>query len=60
MSAIEYRVILKYRLMILMYPKDEICPICCKACVDKYGEHTVHCKELPWFKYRHDWVQDTS
>ncbi|KAF5790327.1 hypothetical protein HanXRQr2_Chr09g0381871 [Helianthus annuus] len=47
MSAVEYRTILKYRLMIPMYPEDETCPICRKACMDKYGEHAVHCKELP-------------
>ncbi|KAM0018007.1 putative exostosin [Helianthus debilis subsp. tardiflorus] len=58
MSAIEYRAILKYRLMIPMYPEDETCPICRKACMDIYGEHAVHCKELPGFKYRHDWVRD--
>ncbi|KAJ0865868.1 putative exostosin [Helianthus annuus] len=58
MSAVEYRTILKYRLMIPMYPEDETCLICRKACMDKYGEHAVHCKELPGFKYRHDWVRD--
>ncbi|KAM0014048.1 putative exostosin [Helianthus debilis subsp. tardiflorus] len=58
MSAVEYRAILKYRLMIPLYPEDETCPICRKACMDKYGEHAVHCKELPGFKYRHDWVRD--
>ncbi|KAJ0534391.1 putative exostosin [Helianthus annuus] len=58
MSAVEYRAILKYRLMIPMYPEDETCPICHKACMDKYGEHAVHCKELPGFKYRHDWVRN--
>ncbi|KAJ0523272.1 putative exostosin [Helianthus annuus] len=58
MSAIEYRAIVKYRLMIPMYPEDETCPICRKACMDKYGEHAVHCKELLGFKYRHDWVRD--
>ncbi|KAM0039927.1 putative exostosin [Helianthus debilis subsp. tardiflorus] len=54
----EYRTILKYRLMIPMYPEDETCPICRKACMDKYAEHAVHCKELPGIKYRHDWVRD--
>ncbi|KAJ0795426.1 putative galactolipase [Helianthus annuus] len=58
MSAVEYRTILKYRLMIPMYPEDETYPICRKACMDKYGEHAVHCKELPGFKYRHDGVRD--
>ncbi|MFS7939598.1 putative exostosin [Helianthus anomalus] len=60
MSAVEYKAILKYRLMIPMYPEDETRPICRKACMDKYGEHAVHCKELPGFKCRHDWVRDVS
>ncbi|KAK9048234.1 hypothetical protein SSX86_016863 [Deinandra increscens subsp. villosa] len=58
MSAVEYRAILKYRLMIPIYPNDEPCPVCRKACLDSFGEHAVHCKELPGFKYRHDWVRD--
>ncbi|GJT02572.1 hypothetical protein Tco_0823741 [Tanacetum coccineum] len=28
------------------------------ACLDSFGEHAVHCKELPGFKYRHDMVRD--
>ncbi|KAL8249841.1 hypothetical protein R6Q59_006709, partial [Mikania micrantha] len=58
MSAVEYRAILKYRLMIPLFPVDEPCPICRKVCLDKFGEHAVHCKELPGFKYRHDLVRD--
>ncbi|KAJ0453014.1 putative exostosin [Helianthus annuus] len=58
MSAVEYRAILKYRLIIPMYPEDETCTTCRKACMDKYGEHAVHCKELLGFKYRHDWVRN--
>ncbi|MFS7948371.1 putative exostosin [Helianthus anomalus] len=42
MSAVEYRSILKYRLMIPMFPNDETCPVCHKACQDKYGEHALH------------------
>ncbi|MFS7911951.1 hypothetical protein Hanom_Chr02g00124051 [Helianthus anomalus] len=42
MSAVEYRSILKYRLMIPMFPNDETCPVCRKACLDKYGEHVLH------------------
>ncbi|GKD19930.1 hypothetical protein Tco_1209088, partial [Tanacetum coccineum] len=26
--------------------------------LDSFGEHAVHCKELPGFKYRHDLVRD--
>ncbi|MFS7939429.1 putative exostosin [Helianthus anomalus] len=58
MSTLEYRAILKYWLMIPMYSEDETCLTCRKACMDKYGEHAVHCKELPGFKYRHDLVRD--
>ncbi|KAJ0481756.1 putative exostosin [Helianthus annuus] len=58
MSAVEYRAILRYRLMIPLFPVDEPCPICRKACLDSFGEHAIHCKELPGFKYRHDWVRD--
>ncbi|KAL4583664.1 hypothetical protein LXL04_008246 [Taraxacum kok-saghyz] len=54
MSHIYYRSILKYRLMIPLFPVDEICPVCRKACLDTFGEHAVHCKDLPGFKYRHD------
>ncbi|KAJ0599143.1 putative reverse transcriptase domain, exostosin [Helianthus annuus] len=59
MLAVEYWSILKYRLMIPMFPNDETCPVCRKACLDKYGEHALHCRELPGFKYRHDFVRDT-
>ncbi|KAL7594924.1 hypothetical protein Lser_V15G27684 [Lactuca serriola] len=58
MSPVEYRTILRYRLMIPIFPIDEICPVCCKACLDAFGEHAVHCRELPGFKYRHDVVRD--
>ncbi|KAL8266599.1 hypothetical protein R6Q59_003943 [Mikania micrantha] len=44
--------------MIPLFPVDEPCPICRKVCLDKFGEHAVHCKELPGFKYRHDLVRD--
>ncbi|MFS7944653.1 hypothetical protein Hanom_Chr06g00514761 [Helianthus anomalus] len=57
MSVIEYRVILKYRLMIPMYPEDKTCLIYSKACMNKYKKHAVHCKELPGFRYQHDWVE---
>ncbi|GJV79786.1 hypothetical protein Tco_1515656 [Tanacetum coccineum] len=50
MSPVEYRTILKYRLMIPLFPVDAICPVCRKACLDSFGEHAVHCKELPGFK----------
>ncbi|GKB74539.1 putative reverse transcriptase domain-containing protein [Tanacetum coccineum] len=42
-----------------LFPVDAIYRSCCrKACLDSFGEHAVHCKELPGFKYRHDMVWD--
>jgi len=40
------------------FPIDEVCPFCRKACLNTFGEHAVHCKEFPGFKYRHDFVRD--
>ncbi|KAJ0468913.1 hypothetical protein HanIR_Chr14g0702081 [Helianthus annuus] len=37
---------------------EEICLVCHKLCLDSFGEHAVHCRELPGFKYRHDLVRD--
>nr|GEV21290.1 reverse transcriptase domain-containing protein [Tanacetum cinerariifolium] len=54
----EYRTILKYRLMIPLFPVDAICPVCRKASLDSFGEHVVHCKELLGFECRHDMVTD--
>jgi len=50
MSQVEYRAILKCRLMIPLFSIDEVCPVCRKVCLDTFGEHAVHCKELPDFK----------
>ncbi|GJW00191.1 hypothetical protein Tco_1555442 [Tanacetum coccineum] len=58
MSPVEYRIILKYCLMIPLFLVDAICPVCRKACLDSFGEHAVHCKELSGVKYRHDMVRD--
>nr|GEY87980.1 putative reverse transcriptase domain-containing protein [Tanacetum cinerariifolium] len=58
MSTVEYRTILKYRIFIPLFSIDDICPVCRKACLDSFGEHAVHYKELLGFKYRHDMVRD--
>nr|GEY04309.1 hypothetical protein [Tanacetum cinerariifolium] len=58
MSPVEYRTILKYRLMIPLFSVDAICSFCRKACLDSFEKHAIHCKELPGFKYRHDMVRD--
>ena len=42
MSPMEYHTILQYLLMILLFPVDEICPICRKICLESFGEHAVH------------------
>ncbi|MCI10587.1 hypothetical protein A2U01_0031680, partial [Trifolium medium] len=43
MSPIEYQTILRYRLMILLFPVDEVCLVCRKAFLDTFGEHATHC-----------------
>jgi len=58
MSPVEYRTIFRYHLMIPLFPINEVCHVFHKACLDTFGEHVVHCKELPDFKYRHDFVRD--
>ncbi|GJR66407.1 hypothetical protein Tco_0012472 [Tanacetum coccineum] len=57
-SPVEYRTIFKYHLMISLFSVDVISPVCRKTCLDSFGEHAVHCKELPGFKYRYDMVRD--
>ena len=48
MSPVEYRAILKYRLMIPLFPADETCPVCRKPCLDSFEEHATHCKDFHW------------
>ncbi|KAL6558402.1 hypothetical protein OROMI_018753 [Orobanche minor] len=59
MSPVEYQSILKNRLMIPLYPSVSRCPACFTGCLDTYGEHAVHCKVDPGFKFRHNHVRDT-
>ncbi|PNY18074.1 auxilin-like protein [Trifolium pratense] len=47
-----------YRIMIPLFLKDEVRPVCRKACLDTFGEHAAHCRDLLGFKYRHDLVRD--
>ncbi|KAJ0483535.1 putative exostosin [Helianthus annuus] len=44
--------------LVPLFPVEDLCPVCRKACLDSFGEHAVHCKELLGFKYRHDLVRD--
>jgi hypothetical protein len=44
--------------MIPLFPVDEVCQVCRKACLDTFGEHATHCRELTGFKYRHDLVRN--
>lgn len=44
--------------LIPLFPVDETCLVCRNACLDSFGEHQVHCKEFPGFKYRHVLVSD--
>ncbi|KAK2361294.1 hypothetical protein QL285_086459 [Trifolium repens] len=58
MSPVEHRTILRYRHIILLFSKDEVCDVCRKACLDTFMEHAAHCRELLGFKYSHDLVRD--
>jgi hypothetical protein len=40
------------------YYFDEVCHVCRKERPDNFGEHVLHCREFPGFKYRHDFVPD--
>lgn len=44
--------------MIPLFPIDEVFHVCCKACLDTFEKHVIHCMELPGFKYQHDFVRD--
>ncbi|KAJ0523551.1 hypothetical protein HanIR_Chr10g0495091 [Helianthus annuus] len=44
--------------MIHLFSVDEPYLVCHKVCLDSFEEHSVHCKELRSFKYRHDLVRD--
>ncbi|MCI17494.1 auxilin-like protein [Trifolium medium] len=44
--------------MIPLFPKDDVCSVCRKACLDACREHATHYRELPDFKYRYDLVRD--
>jgi hypothetical protein len=45
-------------MMIPLFPVDEVCPVCRKAWLDRFGEHAVHYQELQGFKYMHDLVRN--
>nr|GEV82287.1 hAT dimerization domain, ribonuclease H-like domain protein [Tanacetum cinerariifolium] len=55
MSPVEYRTILKYRLMISLFSVDAICPVCRKACLDSFGEHVA----FGWVGGKHAYVDLT-
>lgn len=58
MSLVEYRTILRHLFMIPLFHIDEVCPSCLKTCLDTFGEHMIHYRELLDFKYGHDLVRD--
>ena len=49
MSHVKYLTILCYHLMIPLFPTDKICLVFHKACLDTFGEHAVHYKEM-WLR----------
>jgi len=58
MSLVVYFTILIYLLMIPLFPIYEEYSICLKVCMDTFGKHALHCKELPDYKYKHKFVWD--
>lgn len=54
----KFRAVLSYRLGILIFTADSLCPFC-KRDMDIYGDHVVHCASEIRGKYRHDMVCDT-
>ncbi|GJY40698.1 hypothetical protein Tco_0427968 [Tanacetum coccineum] len=44
MSQMEYRIILKYRLLIPLFLVDAICLVCRKTCLDSFEKYTVNCE----------------
>ncbi|KAL5710701.1 hypothetical protein ACHQM5_021234 [Ranunculus cassubicifolius] len=58
MTPVEYRAILRYRLLIPLYKDGERCSVCKKDQLDAFGDHAAHCRYYPGFKYRHDHVRD--
>ena len=58
MSLMEYRTILRYRLMILLFSIHEVCYVCRKACLDIFWENVVHSTELSDLKYKFDFDRD--
>lgn len=57
-SSVEYRTIFKNLLMIFLFPIDDVYPFYRKVCLDTFGKHTLHCRELLGFKYQHDFVRN--
>jgi hypothetical protein len=44
--------------MIPLFLVDEVCLVCRKVCLDRFGEHAIHCREFQGFKYTNDFVRD--
>jgi hypothetical protein len=60
MLLTEYCTILKYCFTIPLFSIDDVCHVCCKACLNLFEEHAFHCRELGDFKYMHDFVWDVK
>lgn len=58
MSSVEYRTILRYLIMIHLFPIDEACLVFCKVCLYTFREHVNHCMKLSGFKYRDGFFKD--
>ncbi|GJW75158.1 hypothetical protein Tco_0134528 [Tanacetum coccineum] len=54
----QFRSVLCYRLLVPMFSKGSLCPICNVHQMDKWGDHAVYCSSEVGVKFRHNLVRD--
>lgn len=54
---VEYHIIVRYHLMIILFLIDELCLVFQKERSDTFREHSVNCRELSSFKYLNKFVK---
>lgn len=54
---VEYHIIVRYHLIIILFLIDELCLIFHKERLDTFREHLVNCREFSSFKYLNKFVK---
>jgi hypothetical protein len=57
-NSFAFRLALRYRLGLPVYPEEFTCPRCVTETMDVYGDHAIHCRFKPGYKERHDSLRD--